>query len=90
MITKMAFVAQPTTKMDEMKAFYGDALGLDCGHECFAIVLVPPGDLEVAGLARRVVGERLKGVEMLHFLSQACDGVATPAVAIVERVQLRT
>ena len=28
MITKMAFVAQPTTKMDEMKAFYGDALGL--------------------------------------------------------------
>ena len=29
MITKIAFVAQPTTKRDEMKSFYGDALGLE-------------------------------------------------------------
>jgi len=28
MITKMAFVAQPTKKMDEMKTFYGETLGL--------------------------------------------------------------
>jgi predicted enzyme related to lactoylglutathione lyase len=29
MITKVAFVAQPTTNMDEMKEFYGKHLGLD-------------------------------------------------------------
>ena len=45
MITKMAFVAQPTKNMDEMKTFYGETLGLagTIDFEGWAEFLTPDG-----------------------------------------------
>lgn len=33
MIKKVAFIAQPTKNMDEMKQFYGEHLGLELSHD---------------------------------------------------------